>query len=26
MYEDFLEEPNSHKSHKLLHTTYINRQ
>ncbi|MFZ7120524.1 MAG: [FeFe] hydrogenase, group A, partial [Eubacteriaceae bacterium] len=25
LYEDFLEEPNSHKSHKLLHTTYEKR-
>lgn len=25
LYEEFLEEPNSHRSHKLLHTSYIDR-
>ncbi len=25
LYEEFLGEPNSHKAHELLHTTYINR-
>jgi iron only hydrogenase large subunit-like protein len=26
IYKDFLVEPLSHKSHELLHTTYINRR
>lgn len=26
IYEEFLEKPNSHKSHELLHTHYINRE
>ena len=25
LYEEFLGEPNSHKSHELLHTTYVPR-
>ena len=25
LYEDFLGEPNGHKSHELLHTHYVNR-